>query len=115
VAVVNAGRTSRDYRLVEALASTLAASGFTNVYLVDTPGFGNTLIYATTLPTSLDDVRPNLELAQSQDAFLRSVGNSAQGEGNLRVSEYHGQVFTDDLAPVERLIDQIILGFVSGR
>jgi hypothetical protein len=31
------------------------------------------------------------------------------------VSPYHGQVFTDDLAPVERLIDQIILGYVSGR
>ena len=39
----------------------------------------------------------------------------ALNDGNLRRSPYHGQVFTDDLAPVERLIDQIILGFVTGR
>ena len=36
-------------------------------------------------------------------------------EGRLRVSPYHGQVFTDDLAPVERLIDEIIFGYVTGQ
>ena len=43
------------------------------------------------------------------------MASSAIGEGNLRVSEYHSQVYTDDLAPVERLIDEIIFGYVSGR
>ena len=48
---------------------------------------------------------------------LETVAASAQSEGNLRVSRYNGQVFTDDLAPVERLIDQIILSYIqnSGR
>jgi hypothetical protein len=31
------------------------------------------------------------------------------------VSPYHSQVFTDDLAPVERLIDEIIFGYVTGK
>jgi spermidine synthase len=113
-AVVNAGRTASDYRLVAALASTMAAV-FNNVYLVDVPSFNNTLVYGTSQPTSLDDVRHNLGLAG--EPLVKTLAASAQGEGGLRVSEYHGQVFTDDLAPVERLIDQIILGYIqsSGR
>jgi hypothetical protein len=108
--VVNAGRTATDYRLVAALASTMAAV-FPDVYLVDVPAFSNTLVYGTTEPTSLDDVRHNLELAR--EPLVREVAASAEGQGDLRVSEYHGQVFTDDLAPVERLIDQIILSYIS--
>lgn len=109
-AVVNAGRTATDYRLVKALASTMAAV-FPNVYLVDVPTFSNTLVYGTTERTSLDDVRHNLDLAQ--EPLVKEVAASAETQGDLRVSEYRGQVFTDDLAPVERLIDQIILGYIS--
>jgi hypothetical protein len=41
------------------------------------------------------------------------VAARALRDGNARVAE-SGPVFTDDLAPVERLIDQIILGFIRG-
>ena len=34
--------------------------------------------------------------------------------GRLRPSPYNGQVYTDDLAPVEQLIDEIIFGYVTG-
>jgi spermidine synthase len=112
VAVVNAGRTASDYRLVAALSSTVAASGYDQVFLVDTPRFSNTIIYATTQSTSLGDVRANLE--RSQEALVREVAATAESSGNLRLSEYHGQVFTDDLAPVERLIDSIIFGYIAG-
>ena len=53
-------------------------------------------------------------LALAQEPLVQQVANSALSAGNLRPSPYHGQVFTDDLAPVERLIDQIILGFITG-
>jgi predicted membrane-bound spermidine synthase len=109
-AVVNAGRTATDFRLVAALASTMAAV-FPNVYLVDVPSFSNTMVYGTSQPTSLDDIRHNLGLAT--EPFIQEIGASATSSGGLRVSTYHGQVFTDDLAPVERLIDQIILGYIS--
>src|SRR5262249_60039498 len=46
VAVVNAGRTATDYRLVDAIASTMAAV-YTNGFLVDVPAFNNTLEYGT--------------------------------------------------------------------
>jgi len=112
VAVVNAGRTATDYRLVAALASTMAAV-YTNVFLVDVPAFSNTLVYGTTVPTTEADVEHNLGLVT--EPYAQEVARSVLNERRLRVSPYHGQVFTDDLAPVERLIDEIIFGYVSGR
>jgi spermidine synthase len=112
VAVVNAGRTATDYRLVDAIASTMA-SVYPNVFLIDVPEFANTLVYGSTQPVTLEDVKHNLGLIN--EPLARTVAESALTEGNLRVSPYHSQVFTDDLAPVERLIDQIIFGYVSGR
>ena len=112
VAVVNAGRTASDYRLVDAIASTMAAV-YPSVFLVDVPEFANTLVYGSTQPTTLADVEHNLGLIS--EPLAKDVASSAIGEGKLRVSEYHGQVYTDDLAPVERLIDEIIFSYVSGR
>jgi hypothetical protein len=43
------------------------------------------------------------------------VAQATLSGGWLKPSPYHGQVFTDDLAPVERLIDEIIFSYVSGR
>jgi spermidine synthase len=112
VAVVNAGRTATDYRLVDALASTMAAV-YDNVYLVDVPEFSNTLIYGTTEPATIEDVEHNLGLID--EPVAHSVATDVVQEGRLRVSPYHGQVFTDDLAPVERLIDEIIFSYVTGH
>jgi spermidine synthase len=112
VAVVNAGRTSTDYRLVEAIASTMAAV-YPNVFLVDVPQFANTLVYGSTQPTTIEDVTHNLGLVG--EPLAQTVAASALTEGNMRVSPYHGQVFTDDLAPVERLIDQIIFSYATAR
>ena len=109
--MVNAGRTASDYRLVDAIASTMAAV-YPSVFLVDVPEFTNTLVYASTEPTTLADVEHNLGLIS--EPLAKTVAASAVGEGKLRVSEYHSQVFTDDLAPVERLIDEIIFRYVSG-
>jgi len=77
------------------------------------PQFSNTLVYGSTEPITAADVEHNLALAQ--EPLVKQIGASALSDGNLRQSPYHGQVFTDDLAPVERLIDQIIFGFVTGH
>jgi spermidine synthase len=111
VAVVNAGRTKSDYRLVDALASTMAAV-YPTVFLVDVPEFSNTLIYGTTDHVSLTDVEHNLSLVK--EPVAQDVAQSVLGDGSLRVSPYHDQVFTDDLAPVERLIDEIIFSYATG-
>jgi spermidine synthase len=112
VAVVNAGRTATDYRLVDAIASTMAAV-YTTVFLVDVPAFNNTLVYGTMEPVTIGDVEQNLGLIN--EPVAQDVARSVLNEGRLRVSPYHDQVFTDDLAPVERLIDEIIFSYVTGR
>jgi spermidine synthase len=112
VAVVNAGRTASDFRLVDAIASTMAAV-YPSVFLVDVPEFANTLVYGSTQPTTIADVEHNLGLIN--EPLARTVAASAVTEGSLRVSPYHGQVFTDDLAPVERLIDEIIFSYATAR
>jgi spermidine synthase len=110
--VVNAGRTTTDYRLVDAIASTMAAV-YPSVFLVDVPDFTNTMIYASTEPTTLADVEHNLGLIQ--EPLAQAVAESAVNDGRLRVSPYHDQVFTDDLAPVERLIDEIIFSYATQK
>jgi Predicted spermidine synthase with an N-terminal membrane domain len=112
VAVANAGRTATDYRLVDAIASTMAAV-YPNVYLIDDSRFTNTLVFGTTEPVTLSDIDHNLAL---ESAPLATAAAQAvlSGGGKLRASPYHGQVFTDDLAPVERLIDEIIFSYVTG-
>lgn len=112
VAAVNVGRTQTDYRLVAALASTMAAV-YPNVYLIDDPNFDNTLVFGTNEPVSIDDVRHNLGLVDAP--LASSAAQTALAEGRLRVSPYHGQVYTDDLAPVEQLIDEIIFSYVTGK
>jgi hypothetical protein len=88
------------------------AAVYPSVFLVDVPQFANTLIYGSTVPISMDDVVHNLGLIN--EPVAQSVAQSVLTGGRLRVSPYHGQVFTDDLAPVERLIDQIIFSYATG-
>src|SRR5207237_8988013 len=64
VVVLNAGRTQSDYRLVDATASTMGAV-FRNIFLVDVPQFTNTIVYATSERTSVDDVEHSLGLARA--------------------------------------------------
>ena len=112
VAVANVGRAASDYRLVDAIASTMAAV-YSSVLLVDDSLFTNTLVFGTMSPVSADDVRANLQVISTPLAM--EPAQVILDVGRLRASPYHGQVFTDDLAPVEQLIDQIIFSYVTGR
>jgi len=105
--VVNAGRSETDYRLVDALASTML-SVFPYVYLIDTERYENTLIYATFAPSSIEEF---IENAASADptSISGTIANGAVATGNIRVAEASTQVYTDDLAPVEWLVDQMIV------
>lgn len=112
--VANIGSPSvngqRDYRLVEALASTMR-SVFPNVFIIDVKGTFNTIVVATQQPTSLAAFRENI--AGLQNPMVRQVGEVALQTG-IRAWNETGTVFTDDWAPVERVIDQLIIDYVVG-
>lgn len=106
VAVINAGRSGKDFRLVEALAQTMHAV-FPNVYIIDTEHFENSIIIATNAPTSLSNFKANTSFMTN--GLLQSVATSSLNVGNLREEQSSTVFFTDDQAPVEQLINSIIL------
>jgi predicted membrane-bound spermidine synthase len=109
VAVINAGRTRHDYRLVEALAQTMHAV-FPDVYIIDTARFTNSIIIGTNANTSLADFAANTQ--QLSNPLLQSVADESLTYGNIRQERGSHVYFTDDRAPVEQLIDQIIINAI---
>ncbi len=106
-AVVNAGRTREDFRLVEVIAATMD-DVFDNVYLVDVENFSNTMVIGVNGDTSVDAFLANIE-ALPEGSILRSVGDASVRFGSVRRWDGDAMVFTDDRAPVELVVDQIIL------
>ncbi|MCL4395959.1 MAG: fused MFS/spermidine synthase [Chloroflexi bacterium] len=110
VVAVNAARTGTDYRLVDALAATLRQV-FPTVYLIDHPNNANTLIVGTKEASHLDGFVSNV--GQIDNPYLRTV--AAQSLASVRVATQDSPVFTDDHAPVENLIDSIIVRYALGE
>ncbi|HEY1016580.1 MAG TPA: fused MFS/spermidine synthase [Herpetosiphonaceae bacterium] len=116
VAVVNAGSPDGDYRLANVLASTMR-SEFAHVYMIDVPSRFNTMLIGVTEEgDGVANFRANME--RMGDPVLRQVMESALAGGyKLPLREWQPtdetRVFTDDKAPVEWVIDQIILKKVN--
>jgi spermidine synthase len=107
VAIVNAGRTSEDFRLVEVIAATMDAV-FDEVYLIDVEDFNNTMVVGVDGPSGVDAFHDNVAQLP-EGSILRAVGDSSITFGSVRRWDGDAQVFTDDRAPVELVVDQIIL------
>jgi hypothetical protein len=117
VAVVNAGKPGADYRLVHALATTMR-SVFPQVFILDVPTFGNSVVIGVKQPVGdgVANFRANLQrMSDPTLAFVMQkalVGDAATGKLPLRewtAAEAAERPFTDDWAPVERVIDQLIV------
>jgi spermidine synthase len=106
VAVVNAGRTRTDFRLVEALAATMR-DVFPHVVAIDVDRYTNTILIGSHAPLSADALIANVERL-SDESPVREVAGWSLTSGNIRAIEPGGLVFTDDRAPVELVIDQMI-------
>lgn len=106
-AVVNVGRADTDYRLVDVIASTMRAV-FPTVFEIDVAGYSNTMVIGTTTPASIATFEANASrLDQSTNVY--TVADWSRTGGNIRAVEPGGRVFTDDLAPVEWVVDQMIV------
>lgn len=110
VVAVNVGRAPQDRRLVEAMAATMLTV-FPTVHALDVPGALNTILVATQQPTTAGNVAQNLaQLAPDSDPLLRAVLETAviaQAPVNPT-----GVVFTDERAPVETIIDSLVLRYL---
>jgi predicted membrane-bound spermidine synthase len=115
VAVVNAGRPpSGDDRLVNAIASTMRAV-YPQVFIIDTAGFSNAIVVGVNRPVGDGVANFAANARRIQTPALRTVMEWALTRGRGPVREFTPQdaqfaPFTDDHAPVEQLIDTLILG-----
>ncbi len=110
--VINVGRTSDDYRLVDVIASTMK-DVFPSVYLIDVERYSNTMVVATRQPTDIGTFASAVA-QQPEDSILREVGEAAIVSGDIREVTDVDTVFTDDHAPVEWVVDQIIIDEATG-
>ncbi|MEP7293204.1 MAG: fused MFS/spermidine synthase [Chloroflexota bacterium] len=108
--VVNVGRTSTDRRLVDAMTATLLQV-FPTVHAMDVPRSFNTILIATVQPTSADNLRANLA-ALPADASPMLRDTLALAEQTLVPVSASDIVFTDDRAPVESLVDSLVINFL---
>lgn len=107
---INVGRTNTDRRLVDALAATMHHV-FPSVHAIDVPGSFNTLLIATLLPTQSENLAQNLTLLpETANSNLRET--LTLGAASLVSVAPSDLIFTDDRAPVETLVDSLVLNFL---
>lgn len=110
VVAINVGRVPDDRRLVETLTATLQEV-FPTVHTVDIPGSLNTILYATAQPTEPNSLVLHLaQLSTDGDLLLPAVLSTVQS--GLRPSIAADFIFTDDVAPVETIIDSLVVRYV---
>jgi len=107
VVAINVGRAPNDWRLVEALTATMQRV-FPNVYAIDVHDSFNTLLIGTNHPVPAADVIANLNNI-THPAIATLFENARE---HTRVPKGSDIVFTDDHAPVEQVIDMMIMDFV---
>lgn len=110
VVAINVGRTADDRRLVDAMAATLGEV-FPSVFALDVPRSFNTLLYATVQPTTAANLAANLAgIDPAAYPLLHDVMTVSVSA--LVPVEPSDIVFTDDRAPVETLVDSLVLNAI---
>jgi spermidine synthase len=110
VLAINVGRTSSDRRLVEAMTRTLF-DVFPSVHTLDVPDAYNSILIATVQPTSSENLIANIgALPPDTSPILREV--LADAWNALVPTVASGPRFTDDRAPVEMLVDRMVVEFL---
>ena len=112
VLTLNSASVPGDRRLINGLATTMATV-FPSIYTVDIPGSLNTMIFATKQQTTPEDFAANL-LALSQDTSVHPllVSTMQVTSANLKTGYETTQVFTDDHAPIEWIVNDMVIRFI---
>jgi spermidine synthase len=112
VVAINVGRTPTDRRLVDALSNVLGMV-YPSVYAIDVPRSFNTILIATRQSTTTEDFLLNVATINQRadlSPVLREV--LASSTAALVPVNRADVVFTDDRAPVETLVDSLVLNFL---
>ena len=112
VMVINVGRSPTDRRLIDGLVGTIQAV-FPSIYVMDVPNTFNSIIYATAQPTTIDNLYQNLIYMYTHPdvhpILVNAVEQVVQNQQPVPDSQV---VFTDDLAPIEWITNNMVLNYV---
>jgi spermidine synthase len=110
VVAINVGRTPDDRRLVDALSRVLAET-FASVHAIDVPRSFNTILIATQTETGIRALEENLATlpADVNPLLLDVLVTAAE---SLVPVNYSDLLFTDNRAPVETLVDSLVVNFL---
>lgn len=112
VLTLNVGSTPGDRRLIDGLATTMAQV-FPSIHIMDIPGTLNTMIYATKQPTTSKAFLENtLRISEDKSLNPLLVTTMSSAYANLKPGYETTTVFTDDLAPIEWIVNDMVVRFV---
>ncbi len=112
VLTLNVGSVPGDRRLIDGLATTMAQI-FPSVHVMDIPGTLNTMIFATKQPTTVENFASNMtRLSQDTNLNPLLVTTMATTYANMKPGYKTTMVFTDDLAPIEWIVNDMVVSFV---
>ncbi|MBI5825395.1 MAG: fused MFS/spermidine synthase [Chloroflexi bacterium] len=112
VLTLNVGSVPGDRRLIDGLATTMAQT-FPSVHVMDIPGTLNTMLFATKQPTTVENFAANMTRL-SQDTRLNPllITTMATTFTSMKPGYETTTVFTDDLAPIEWIVNDMVVSFV---
>ncbi len=110
VVAMNVGRAPEDRSLIAAMTSTLQTV-YPTVHAIDVPGSLNTILVATVQPTAPENLAQNLvQLDSTADPLLQmALETAVANQVPINSSDV---VFTDERAPVETIIDSLVLRYL---
>ena len=113
VVMINVGRTAADRRFVDAMAATMQTV-YATVHAIDVPYSFNTMLVGTQTVTQPEALADNLALlpAAAHPLLRDTLALAEVSQVPVEASEV---VFTDNRAPVETMINAMIVEFVLGE
>lgn len=109
---INVGRAPGDRRLIDGIVTTLGQV-FPSVYVMDVPDTFNSIIFATHQVTTTDNLFVNLfELSERENVHPLLLESLQLTALNLQPLPEQGTLFTDDLAPIEWITNNMVLRFM---
>ncbi len=114
VLTINSASVPGDRRLINGLATTMGTV-FPSIYTMDIPGTLNTMIFATKQQTQVENFASNF-VALSQDPSVHPLLITTMGTtfANLKPGYETTTVFTDDHAPIEWIVNDMMVRFILG-
>jgi spermidine synthase len=112
VLTLNSASVPGDRRLINGLATTMGTI-FPSIYTVDIPGSLNTMIFATKQKTTPENFATNLyTLSQDPTVHPLLINTMRTTFANLKTGYETTTVFTDDHAPIEWIVNDMVIRFI---